>query len=197
MSLIAPSTRRLKWDRRFLRLAKHWAEECSKDPSTKVGAVIVNKYRRVIGMGYNGFPEGVQDTPERLNDRPTKYKLVVHAEANAILNAVSDTRRSTIYIWPLFSCHECAKLVIQAGIRRVVAPDDVNARWGESFETAKLLYREAGVIVDLIDWHEPKERKVGRHPALGMPYGHLASHVERTPAARKMFAPELDQDEED
>lgn len=148
--------RRAKWDRRYLRLAKHWAEENSKDPSTKVGAVIVNRFNRVVGLGYNGFPEGVRDTPERLNDRPTKYKFVVHAEANAILNAVADVRGCTIYIWPLFTCHECAKLIIQSGIRRVVCPDQETTRWGDSFADATAMYQEAGVVFNFMDWREPK-----------------------------------------
>lgn len=76
----------LKWDRHFIRIAREVAS-ISKDPSTKVGVVLV-KNRRIIGTGYNGFPEGIADTPERLNDRPTKYKLMLHAEENAIANCI-------------------------------------------------------------------------------------------------------------
>src|SRR5438046_3121257 len=109
-----------KWDRRFLELAKH-VSQWSKDPSSKVGAVIVDPDTlQVLGMGYNGFARGVADTPERLNDRPTKYKFVVHAEQNAIINAGIGARGSFIYVWPSFGhpniCAECAKLAIQAGI---------------------------------------------------------------------------------
>ncbi len=154
-----PIQRAHRWDRKFLRLARYWACENSKDPSTKVGAVIVNQLNRVVGLGYNGFPGGVADLPERLNDRPTKYQFVVHAEANAILNATADVRGCTVYVWPLFTCNECAKLVIQAGIKRVVCPersDEDTWRWGPSFESAQTMYREAGVQFDFIDWREPK-----------------------------------------
>ena len=78
------------WDKRFLDLAEHVAG-WSKDPSTQVGCVIVNDKRVVVGLGYNGFPRGVEDTPERLNDRPTKYLMVQHAEVNAILNGSGAT----------------------------------------------------------------------------------------------------------
>src|ERR1700722_2700699 len=91
----------MKWDIRFLELAKH-ISNWSKDPSTKVGAVLVNDLKQVVGMGYNGFARGVQDTDERLNDRETKYKLVVHAEVNAIIQAGHAARNSTLYVYPSF-----------------------------------------------------------------------------------------------
>lgn len=140
----------LKWDHRFLALADHVAQ-WSKDPSTKVGAVIVDGQRRVRGLGYNGFPRGVDDLPERLNDRPTKYAFVVHAEANAILSA-GRVEYCTIYTSPLCPCQDCAKLIIQAGITRVVTvkPADA-ARWAESFENAGAMFREANVTVEFID----------------------------------------------
>ena len=82
-----------KWDLRFLKLAHH-VGQWSKDPSTKVGAVIVDAQRRVLGIGYNGFPRGVDDSPGRYHDRPTKLDMVVHAETNAIMNAVSSVGRT-------------------------------------------------------------------------------------------------------
>lgn len=147
-----------KWDRRFLDLATH-VSAWSKDPSTRVGAVVVNEDRVVVGMGYNGFARGVQDTNERYYDRPTKYKLVVHAELNAILNAGHAAKGATIYVVPSFGtpnlCSNCAKAVIQAGIVRVVgyAPDvsdEVAARWAEELDAARLMCGEAGVQVDVI-----------------------------------------------
>ena len=136
-----------KWDLRFLRLADHIAQ-WSKDPSTKVGAVIVDDQRRVLGMGYNGFARGVSDTPERLDDRDTKLRFVVHAEVNAILNAVGPVAGCTLYTTPMFTCGDCAKVVVQAGIRRVVSIQKPLANittWALSLDTAHVMYREAGV----------------------------------------------------
>lgn len=138
-----------KWDLDFLKLAKFWGELKSKDPSTKVGA-IVTRSRHILGMGYNGFPKGVKDTLERLNDRPTKYALVVHAELNAILDCGVKPIGGTIYIWPLFSCANCAKAVIQSGIIRVVTPEPNTERWQSEYDTAMLMYHEAGIAFDLV-----------------------------------------------
>jgi dCMP deaminase len=117
----------------------------SKDPSTKVGAVIVDPRRVVRGMGYNGFPRGVCDTPERYADRPTKYKLVVHAEANAILNATGDVRGCVLYCtW--HPCSACAALIAQAGIAEVRCPAP-DPRWAEDGAFARMILDEAGVDV--------------------------------------------------
>lgn len=152
-----------KWDKRFLELARMVAS-WSKDPSTGVAAVIVNDLRQVVGMGYNGFPRGVEDSEERLNDRPTKYNFIAHAELNAILDAGHRARGATMYVWPTFPqpdpvdgvlpCKECANPVIQAGIKEVVGylPDPLNEedrkrmdRWGDSLAIAKIKLKEAGV----------------------------------------------------
>lgn len=141
-----------KWDRRFLALAEHVAE-WSKDPSTQVGCVIANSEKKVVALGYNGFPKGIEDTPERFNDRETKYKYVVHSEPNAIANANSNVRGCTIYTWPFAPCRECMKLIITHGIIRVVYPEaskELRARWGDSLEFAEKLAQEAGVqLVEL------------------------------------------------
>jgi dCMP deaminase len=133
----------------FLTLAKFWAELKSKDPSTKVAAVIADDKKRIVGMGYNGFPRGVEDNPERYHDREIKYKYVVHAEVNAILNAVKSVEGCTLYCYPLPTCSECAKVIIQSGIKRVVFPKDSNVdkNWTESFNFAYQMYSEAGVEV--------------------------------------------------
>lgn len=107
-----------KWDERFLNLATH-VSEWSKDPSTKVGSVIVAEDKRIMSLGYNGFPRGVDDTEERLNDRPTKYAFVAHAERNALDNIDASIRGCTMYV-TLQPCPECAKSIIQRGIKRVV-----------------------------------------------------------------------------
>jgi dCMP deaminase len=107
-----------KWDKRFLQLAAHVAG-WSKDPSTQVGAVIADG-KHVVSVGYNGFPESTEDKDEWLNDRPTKYSMVIHAEANAIFNARQYVRGLTLYVSPLSPCLECAKLIAGAGFSRVV-----------------------------------------------------------------------------
>ena len=138
-----------KWDMRFLGLAAligTW----SKDPSTQVGAVIVNDDRVVIGIGYNGFPRGVADTPERLNDRETKYSLIVHAEINAILNASGSVRGCTLYTSPFMPCVRCAGQIIQAGITRVVSIANDNPRWVDSFTQTRKLFEEASLILDIV-----------------------------------------------
>lgn len=135
-----------RWDGRFLDLAAHVAQ-WSKDPSTRVGAVIVNAQRQVLSLGYNGFPRGVQDVLSRLEDRAEKYRFTVHAEANALLNATGPVRGCTLYC-SLCTCHECAKLIIQAGITRVVitAPaPEVAERWSDAWQIAVRMYDEAGV----------------------------------------------------
>ena len=87
-----------KWDLRFLEMARN-AASWSKDPSTKVGAIIVDDDKRVISVGYNGFPKGVRDD-ERLDDRQEKYKIIVHAERNALLFANSNVKNCHIYTYP-------------------------------------------------------------------------------------------------
>ena len=145
-SSAAPAHLDKKWQHRFLTLAKMWGEMCSKDPSKKVGAVIVDDHRRVIAMGYNGFPRGVRDDAERYNDKATKLNMVVHAEANAILNAVKSVEGGTLFVWPRFTCHECAKLVIQSGITHVIGPaPQTGSSWAESQQVALQMYAEAGV----------------------------------------------------
>ena len=144
--------RQKRWDHDYLALAAFWAKLKSKDPSTQVGAVIVSTENNVIGMGYNGFPKGVRDRPERYNVRSEKYKFVVHAEPNAILSAAGHALKdSTIYTWPFPTCSNCAKLIIQAGIKRVVAPNLDIERWGDEIMTARTMYKEAGVELELYD----------------------------------------------
>ena len=138
-----------KWDQRFIRLANEVAE-WSKDPGTKVGAVLVND-RRIIATGYNGFPQGINDSFERYADREVKIAYTVHAEVNAILNAAKNgaqTNGVTLYVtFP--PCVSCSSAVIQAGISHVVCPDLATApdRWLESFQKGQNLLKEAGVSV--------------------------------------------------
>jgi dCMP deaminase len=120
----AKRTDYLSWDDYFMAVA-HLSAMRSKDPSTQVGACIVNAQNRIVGIGYNGFPAGCSDDDlpwDRVAANPldTKYMYVCHAEMNAILNRnTSDTRGCRIYV-DLFPCNECAKLIIQSGINEVV-----------------------------------------------------------------------------
>ena len=117
----------LEWEEYFMELAKLTAKR-SKDPVTQVGAVIINKNKRVIGLGYNGFidiPDNDKLFPWTKNSNnyeEIKYSYVIHAEANAILNSTSSIKDSTLYV-TLFPCRECAKLIIQSGIKKIVYLD--------------------------------------------------------------------------
>jgi dCMP deaminase len=147
------------WDRWFLGLAQY-VSTASKDPSTKVGAVIVDQKRRVVSVGYNGFARGVSDSQERYADRQTKYKMVVHAERNAILFAGRSLEYCTLYTWPFCPCSVCAAMVIQAGITRVVAPmasPELLQRWGEDMDLSRVMFHEAVVKVDLLDYSNQKD----------------------------------------
>lgn len=139
-----------KWDLRFLSLAKNVAQ-WSKDPSTKVGAVIV-KNRKILSVGYNGFPKNYPDTPELYADREKKYARVVHAEMNAILNApISIAQPCTLYVWPLFSCAGCAKHVAQTGIGRIVSPWPNEERFASEYALAKEIYKKCDIDVNHYD----------------------------------------------
>ncbi len=152
-----------KWDKRFLRMAEEYGS-WSKDPSTKIGAIAVNPVTRaVLSGGYNGFPRGIKDTPERLNIREVKYQYVVHAEMNVIYNATSNgisLNGSTLYCAGLPTCASCALGIIQVGIKRVVIgiPDKQNdtfLTWKQSWEFSKSMFEEANVMFKIYnDWKE-------------------------------------------
>jgi dCMP deaminase len=137
------------WNQRFLSLAEHIAQ-WSKDPSTQVGAVIVDPSRRIISTGYNGLPQGVDDTDNRLHTREIKYEMIVHGEINAILFAKQDLLGSTLYTWPFMPCSRCASIVIQSGIKTVVAPLNDSPRWKDSFQLSQTMFAEAGVRLILL-----------------------------------------------
>lgn len=136
------------WDARFLSMAR-LTSTWSKDPSTKVGAVIVRPDNTIAGLGYNGFPRGVADNVDRYLDRNYKYPMIVHAELNAILNTKEPVNGYSLYVVPLSPCATCAGAIIQAGIKRVVALTLSPERWKTNFDIALTMFREAGVDVDL------------------------------------------------
>lgn len=139
------------WDERFLSLAHH-VSGWSKDPSTKVGAVIVRPDRTIVSLGYNGFPRGTEDYHQHLSDRATKLRRTVHAEVNAILTAGEKLNNCVLYVTPLHPCATCAGIIIQSGIKRVVArfAKEPKPEWAEDFKAAARMFKEAGVEVTFV-----------------------------------------------
>ena len=142
-----PEIHSKKWAQRFMSLAQHVAE-WSPDPSTKVGAVVADYFRRVVATGYNGFPRGVEDTAQRYENRELKYRLTVHAEANALLGTAA---RGCVLYTTHFPCTDCAKLVIQSGISRVVYENPPSDRWAEDAAFSRTMLLEAGVVPVRLD----------------------------------------------
>ncbi len=140
----------MNWNEYFFSLCDTVAQK-SKDPSTKVGCVISDKDNRILSIGFNGFPSGVGDDAERYAVRDVKYMMVVHAEANAICAAARSgvaLNGSTLYV-PWMPCNECAKLIIQVDIDKVVIGEydtsNVETRWREAWKYTELMFKEAGV----------------------------------------------------
>lgn len=144
------------WNQYFMTMA-YLVSMKSKDPSTRVGAVIVGPDREIRATGYNGLPRGVQDKPERYHNREYKYLAVNHAEENAILHCVLtgvSARGCTLYT-PWIPCSRCSKAIIQAGIKKVVYDanfpgNDVkfHTEWELSTQVTKELLQEAGVVIE-------------------------------------------------
>ena len=137
----------LSWDDYFMAVALLSAQR-SKDPSTQVGACIVNRQKRIVGVGYNGFPTGCSDDTLpwcREGDfLDTKYPYVCHAELNAVLNSVPGNLNGCSIYTALFPCNECAKVIIQAGIREVVYLSDKYADT-DSVRASRHMFNQAGV----------------------------------------------------
>ena len=137
----------LSWDDYFMAVALLSAQR-SKDPNTQVGACIVNRQKRIVGVGYNGFPTGCSDDTLpwcREGDfLETKYPYVCHAELNAILNSVPGNLTDCSIYTALFPCNECAKVIIQAGIRELVYLDDKYADT-DSVRASKRMLDQTGV----------------------------------------------------
>jgi dCMP deaminase len=138
-----------KWSDRFMELAEHVAQ-WSKDPSTKVGCVIVDKQNRVVSLGFNGFPRGIKDSTLRYMDKETKYLFVAHAERNALDNAPLSVEGCTLYS-PLLPCNECAKSIIQKGIKKVISYYPTEDRPNLNWEITKQMFLEAEVQLYLIN----------------------------------------------
>lgn len=149
----------LKWDQHFIRMALLHGDK-SKDPSTKVGAIIVDADHNLVSGGYNGFPRNIEDSAERLNDRDLKLKLVVHGEMNAVLSAARNgipLLGTTMYVaakdaksgevWGGAPCIRCTVEILQAGVHQIVALSSKNIppRWLDSITEARKLLVEAGI----------------------------------------------------
>lgn len=146
-----------KWDKRYMSLAQ-LVSTWSKDPSTKVGAVIADKNHRQVSLGFNGYPRHVLDND--LNNRKLKYEKIIHAETNAILFA--DSKRlegSTIYVYPMPPCSRCMANIIQVGISRVVVIEPIEEqkeRWGESYSIGLDMAQQSkvGIIIQFLSINE-------------------------------------------
>ena len=141
----------LTWDEYFMGLA-HLSALRSKDPNTQVGAAIIDENHRVVSVGYNGFPKGCSDDEfpwSRLGGvLNSKYAFVVHAELNAILNSPRSVSGCTIYV-SLFPCNECAKAIIQSGIKRIVYESDKYADTETTIASKKMLQAAGIELVQL------------------------------------------------
>lgn len=137
----------LSWDEYFMAVALLSAQR-SKDPNTQVGACIVNSEKKIVGVGYNGFPIGCSD--EKLpwgragNPLDTKYPYVCHAELNAILNSIPGNLKDCSIYTALFPCNECAKMIIQAGIKKVIYLTDKYPDT-DSVKAAKIMFKQARI----------------------------------------------------
>lgn len=142
----------LSWDEYFMSVA-HLSALRSKDPNTQVGACIVNEDNIILGIGYNGLPKGCSDDEFPWGNigttLDTKYAFVVHAELNAILNSHTNLKGSTIYV-SLFPCNECAKAIIQSGIKLIVYEDD-KYKHTDAVKASKRMLAAAGVQIRKTD----------------------------------------------
>ncbi|HEY1096850.1 MAG TPA: deaminase [Alphaproteobacteria bacterium] len=139
-----------QWHSRFLELAAHVAQ-WSRDPSKKVGAVIVRPDKTIASLGFNGFARGVIDAPERYADKALKNEMVVHAEMNAILHAREPLHDYTLYVWPYHPCSRCAATIIQSGIKTIYSFAGETENWKATIDLAQSMFREAGVKIVILD----------------------------------------------
>jgi dCMP deaminase len=138
-----------KWTIRFLRLAKE-VSTYSKDPSTKVGAVIVRPDKSVVSVGFNGFPRKMDDDKELYKNRDEKYARIIHAEMNALIQAKQSVEGCYLFTWPFMCCDRCAVHLVQAGIEKFVSPlpsEKALKRWGKSFDRATDFFFEMGIDI--------------------------------------------------
>jgi dCMP deaminase len=138
------------WDKRFLELAK-LVSTWSKDPTTKVGCVLVRKNKTIASVGFNGLPQGIADTELRLQNRSLKHKLILHAEENALLFLNGREEGLTAYTWPVIPCSRCASFLIQARIQRVVSVLGAPSTSILDYAMTQSLFDEARIDIDLYE----------------------------------------------
>ncbi|XP_078042714.1 deoxycytidylate deaminase [Augochlora pura] len=142
-------TNYIEWEEYFMAVA-FLAAKRSKDPSTQVGACVVNNEKKIVGVGYNGMPTGCSDddfpwSKNSENYLETKYPYVCHAELNAILNKNSSSVKDCTIYTTLFPCNECAKIIIQSGIKSIVYMSDKHAKANGTI-ASKRLFDATGVL---------------------------------------------------
>lgn len=135
-----------KWDIYFLVEALLISTR-SKDPSTQVGAIIVKPDKRIVSKGYNGLPSEMEDDYIHYNNRELKYDTIIHAEENALIFAKQDLDDCILYTWPFLPCSRCASKMIQAGIKRIVAPRNDVERWEKNLSLSKKSLTECGIAI--------------------------------------------------
>ena len=142
----------LSWDEYFMGIA-YLSAMRSKDPSTQVGACIIDEDKKIIGIGYNGFPIGSNDDEMPWNKEgeflDTKYPYVVHAELNAILNSIKSLKNCIIYVTH-FPCNECAKAIVQSGIKKVIYFSDKH-KDKDSTKASRRILENAGLNIKKIE----------------------------------------------
>lgn len=143
------------WDSYWMKMA-YLVSERSKDCRTKIGTVLVRN-NNLISSGYNNFPRKVKDLPERYQNRETKYKFVAHSEANSVTTAARlgvSTLDSTCYTFGI-PCNECAKILIQGGIKEIVChkqwPNMTHSIWEESIQISQIMFKETGINIRWLD----------------------------------------------
>ena len=144
---------------KYYKLAQFTASTFSKDPSTKVGCVLLAPGSlQILSIGYNGFPRGVDETIGERWERPIKYSFVEHSERNCLYNACRSgtCTNNSIAITTLFPCCDCCRALIQAGVKTIITqiPDYTNERWGDNFKISKIMLNEANVDVVLLSLDE-------------------------------------------
>lgn len=155
---------KMSWDKLFIDAAELFSTK-SKDPSTKIGAVIIGPDNEVRSVGFNGFPRGVEDDPKAFDhryERPAKYSYTEHAERNAIYNAARvglSLKDCTLYMNynPHEICPDCARAIIQSGIKKVIGPvrsmlkPENRKQWEDTFKITDTMFSEASIWVEEVD----------------------------------------------
>lgn len=147
---------------KYYKLARYTANTFSKDPSTKVGCILLKPGSlQILSIGYNGFPRGVNEQDTTRWERPIKYSFVEHSERNCLYNACRSgtCTDNSIAITTLFPCCDCCRALIQAGVKTIIThtPDYNNPQWGRDFKISEIMLEEAGVHVVLLNTVEIEE----------------------------------------